>query len=1182
METTTTPPEKKYIKLLPGEDILLREDSCMLAGSNNTEASGVLFLTNFRLLFTGVFAQCPDETDHTHHQTTAADYAHYTPDLDLAKKPDSGSPLVTRVLASRKEMRPRTAHVTLEQRRSSSGDLPPSGSKADGFRSLPRMPMSAAGAAATTAAAGSKFYLSGDDKPVLEVDENYFKQESDNADDVKRRTSGPSVIVDTRSRAMSDFEMVDGDGEVLGTTTASLRSSSHSSNAGPGSPGSGMGGIPEEGNLPGGAVLQRDHPVADMSTAQGTASLDAETGVAAATAGNVRDSSDGNATTDVSSPSFISRVRNATAPANDPSLARPLEQVASSKLMWSASEVTDETARRRVLRRSQSVVSSETIEAVVLMHRKNSQFFVELPSKSSAINMEVPADHDVRVSMPIQAIVKLTHRPPQSVRHAPRTRQSMKLSMECLEVIMQTVQVYKLCTVSLQIVLSIQSLVKNLRNRMANSAHHFAQIFCQAMRESQREWLEASRPHAEGKQRAITDCDLLCSSTTEGDDNGGVFDEELDLPNPTEDIFDMTAEADRLLITKDAVWRLSDAQSICPTYHCKVIVPVFTPDVDLARLAPSHQHGRFPVVSWLGPNGAALLRAAAPVNPMGDHTTRSTIQEGMFRAICTLNKSVTGRDEKLFVFLEASTKKPVKGSANPKMSFYFPGCKFIYHDEFSIHAVRKSLKALRQFLHRPIDMGKYYSLLEETHWLQQVSLLLRISSNAVKAISGDNVSVLVAFEDGWDATTQVVSLAQVLLDPYYRTYDGFLALVRKEWLSFSHHFAERHKPAPEQSAKTEAPIFLQWLDCVWQIIQQFPMAFEFSTTLLEYLASESYSGRFGTFLQSGAGDRSSIFFEEDFLKNTVSIWTHLSEKAMRERFTSGMFLPDMFPDVIVPLYHVGSLKLWTEFYMRPFLQRTLNEHEEQTFKASVELILKYKSLAKRMKEKFPEEVCSPIPVFVQASQSLHSFSSCDSNNMRHRAISGMSIATNGSGEVSGLVKTSLSTSSVVPRDRATSGEEPGKPPLLRPMSMTALLHSGDDFTDLNLVTIIKDKGLFAEADVFVKRHSCSGILEKIGAGLRKGWKKRWFLLDINKQYLAYFNDENTQQSGGQPAGVVSLYDITKVYQQEKKDTLLHHIFSMEVRGSRTFQLQAPNRGCLQIWMACLEQIITVNLSRAGR
>ena len=65
------------------------------------------------------------------------------------------------------------------------------------------------------------------------------------------------------------------------------------------------------------------------------------------------------------------------------------------------------------------------------------------------------------------------------------------------------------------------------------------------------------------------------------------------------------------------------------------------------------------------------------------------------------------------------------------------------------------------------------------------------------------------------------------------------------------HFAYSHA-----RLQLESPVFLLLLDCVWQVLRQFPLALGFSEALLLRLATEAYASNYGTFLCDSHQERS--------------------------------------------------------------------------------------------------------------------------------------------------------------------------------------------------------------------------------------------------------------------------------------------------------------------------------------
>lgn len=194
----------------------------------------------------------------------------------------------------------------------------------------------------------------------------------------------------------------------------------------------------------------------------------------------------------------------------------------------------------------------------------------------------------------------------------------------------------------------------------------------------------------------------------------------------------------------------------------------------------------------------------------------------------------------------------------------------------------------------------------------------------------DGISVVVHCSDGWDRTAQACSLACLLLDPYYRTFDGFQALIEKDWLSFGHKFSERcghinpdaSSSGSESSnpSKETSPVFTQFIDCVWQMMQQFPFDFEFNELLLLTLHDHVYSCQFGTFIGNSEKERHTL----NLRNTTYSLWAFLDSK--KDSFVNPLYYIkrqsklggcDRIQDGPLTLHLTpGLVSFWRRFYNR--------------------------------------------------------------------------------------------------------------------------------------------------------------------------------------------------------------------------------------------------------------------------
>ncbi|KAG0368307.1 hypothetical protein BGZ54_002221 [Gamsiella multidivaricata] len=131
------------------------------------------------------------------------------------------------------------------------------------------------------------------------------------------------------------------------------------------------------------------------------------------------------------------------------------------------------------------------------------------------------------------------------------------------------------------------------------------------------------------------------------------------------------------------------------------------------------------------------------------------------------------------------------GRENPD---HYPNATISYMSLANIHVIANSHQTLLKAVSTQSDSTNWFTLIESTGWLTHVADLLKAASGRegiVGKMLDQNCSLLVHCTDGWDRTTQLVSLAQILLDPYYRTIQGLRVLIEKEWLSAGHPFQSR-------------------------------------------------------------------------------------------------------------------------------------------------------------------------------------------------------------------------------------------------------------------------------------------------------------------------------------------------------------------------------------------------------
>ncbi|KAJ1032902.1 hypothetical protein NDA18_001624 [Ustilago nuda] len=478
--------------------------------------------------------------------------------------------------------------------------------------------------------------------------------------------------------------------------------------------------------------------------------------------------------------------------------------------------------------------------------------------------------------------------------------------------------------------------------------------------------------------------------------------------------------------------------SFCATYPALMAVPSRISDTTLSYAAKYRSKARIPALTYLHwANHASITRSSQPMvglknarsiqdeklieaiftshhfaNPesitakvAADPATAAASTASGAPALATVYGATTTN---LILDARPTTNamaNVAKGAGTENMEYY-KACKKSYLGIENIHVMRDSLHKLTDALREsepiatfamPLEALNHPTLtdslteasasvlppnpkpldpaaLRKSMWLKHIQSLMQGSMSIVRNLHINSSHVLIHCSDGWDRTSQLAAIAQVCLDPYFRTFHGLAVLIEKDWLSFGHKFTDRgglkgseryftvaskisyanpnddddngydtdpeldkanaasggaggfdgqaaanafwgftkqltvnfsaatssaaSGPKKGSNIKETSPVFHQFLDCLWQIMRQFPDRFEYDSAYLVELLQIVQECKYGTFLMDCERERQKPQDQDGRLlpllsTRTVSAWSYLLSPDVKKKHCNPRYQPEL-------------------------------------------------------------------------------------------------------------------------------------------------------------------------------------------------------------------------------------------------------------------------------------------------
>ncbi|XP_068134732.1 myotubularin-related protein 7 isoform X1 [Hyperolius riggenbachi] len=376
-------------------------------------------------------------------------------------------------------------------------------------------------------------------------------------------------------------------------------------------------------------------------------------------------------------------------------------------------------------------------------------------------------------------------------------------------------------------------------------------------------------------------------------------------------LIDMNEEYNRMGVN-NSLWQLSDVNRdyrVCDTYPTELYVPKPASVPIIVGSSKFRSRGRFPALSYYCQDSDASICRSS--QPLSGFSARCLEDEQMLQAIKKANPGsdflyVVDTRPKLNAMANRAAGKGYENEDN------YSDIKFQFIGIENIHVMRNSLQKMLEVCElRSPSMGEFLWGLESSGWLKHIKTILDAGIFIAKAVAEEGTSVLVHCSDGWDRTAQVCSVASLLLDPYYRTIKGFMVLIEKDWISFGHKFNHRYGHL-DGDPKEVSPVIDQFLECVWQLMEQFPCEFEFNERFLIHIQHHIYSCQYGNFLCNCQRERKELRVHE----RTYSLWSYLWKQ--RLDYMNPLYKPELSQTMrtLQPNTTPSNFKFWRGLYNR--------------------------------------------------------------------------------------------------------------------------------------------------------------------------------------------------------------------------------------------------------------------------